>query len=497
MKTSLQLNMSQSLSMTPQLQQAIRLLQLSAIELQQEIQTALDSNPLLEEDSNEKQEDVHLDALDNYELNTTKEQASTEKTKEDTFDTLNASDALEQKDIAEDLPVDTSWDDVYTSNTGHTGIRMNDDIPIYQGETTESLQDNLLWQLELTPFSEKDKTIAIAIIESINDQGFLTQTCEEILESVGINGVTLDEVETVLKRVQQFDPLGIAARNLQECLLLQLNTYPADTPFLQETKMVLTKHLNLLSNRDYRQLAKVTKLKEHALKEIMQLIHELNPRPGNNIVSQETPYVIPDVSVFKKHGQWVVSMNPDSIPRLKINTHYASLANNRANSSTDTQFIRTHLQEAKWLIKSLESRNETLLKVATCIVKRQTDFFEKGPESMKPMVLNDVALEVDMHESTISRITTQKYIYTPRGIFELKYFFSSHVKTESGGACSSTAIRAVIKKLVAAENPVKPLSDSKIATLLDEKGIKVARRTIAKYRESLGIPPSNQRKSLL
>lgn len=226
------------------------------------------------------------------------------------------------------------------------------------------------------------------------------------------------------------------------------------------------------------------------------LIHELDPRPGNRVIDTETEYVIPDVSVFKHNGKWVVTINPDSVPRLKVNAEYAALGKIMGNTP-DGQFIRTNLQEAKWLIKSLESRNETLLKVARCIVEHQQDFFEYGEEAMKPMVLNDIALDVDMHESTISRVTTQKFMHTPRGIFELKYFFSSHVSTDNGGECSSTAIRALVKKLVAAENQAKPLSDSKIATLLAEQGIQVARRTIAKYRESLGIAPSNQRKRLL
>lgn len=483
MKTSLQLKISQSLSMTPQLQQAIRLLQLSTVELQQEIQEALDSNPLLEEESNEE-------TLDS------KDEGESAASESESLEILDTSDALEQKEMPDELPVDTTWDDVYSANTGNTGISNDEEMPIYQGETTESLQDYLLWQLDLTPFSDTDRAVAVAIIEGINEQGFLTQSSDEILESVGIEGLELDEVEAVLKHVQQFDPLGVGSRNLQECLLLQLKTYPADTPFIEETRMILSEHIDLLSNRDYRQLSKVTKLKEAALRSVMQLIHELDPRPGNKIVSNETTYIIPDVTVFKHAGEWHVTMAPDTIPRLKINQQYAALAKSGANSS-DTQFIRSNLQEAKWLIKSLESRNETLLKVARCIVERQKDFFDKGEEAMKPMVLNDIAEEVDMHESTISRVTTQKYMDTPKGIFQLKYFFSSHVKTDNGGECSSTAIRAVIKKLIAAENPAKPLSDSKIATLLDEQQIKVARRTIAKYRESLGIPPSNQRKSLL
>ncbi len=494
MKTSLQLKLGQQLAMTPQLQQAIRLLQLSTLELQQEIQEALDGNPLLELD----------ETLDADEVSTNNETSTAETTTNDTSENLDdiesfdTVDALESNELPTELPVDSTWDDVYSAGTGSAGIAIDDDIPVYQGETTESLQDYLMWQVHLTPFSETDLAIAIAIIDAVDEKGYLSCTTAEILENFEDEEleVELDEVEAVLKRVQQFDPLGVASRDLKECLLLQLATYPQQTPWLTEANTLLREHINLLGNRDYRQLMRETKLKEPELKAVMDLIHSLDPRPGNRVVSTETEYVIPDVSVFKDNGNWVVSINPNSIPRIKVNQQYAALSNNTRNSA-DGQFIRTHLQDAKWLIKSLESRNETLLKVSRCIVEQQQDFFEFGEEAMKPMVLNDIALVVEMHESTISRVTTQKYMHTPRGIFELKYFFSSHVSTDNGGECSSTAIRALVKKLVAAENQAKPLSDSKIATLLAEQGIMVARRTIAKYRESLGIPPSNQRKCLI
>ncbi|GAB3523086.1 MULTISPECIES: RNA polymerase factor sigma-54 [Photobacterium] len=495
MKTSLQLKLGQQLAMTPQLQQAIRLLQLSTLDLQQEIQEALDANPLLELDENSNEatpttEENKADGQDSGEISAQEGESGSDP---EPFDT---SEVIEQREMPEDLPVDTTWDDVYSAGTGSTGIAIDDDMPVYQGETTESLQDYLMWQVQLTPFTETDLTIATAIIDAVDDKGYLTCSADEILESLGNEEVELDEVEAVLKRVQQFDPLGVASRNLQECLLLQLATFPEDTPWLNEAKILLNQHIDLLANRDYRQLMRETKLKEAELKAVMQLIHDLDPRPGNRVVASETEYVVPDVSVFKDHGKWIVTINPDSVPRIRVNQQYAALSKNTRNSA-DSQFIRTHLQDAKWLIKSLESRNETLLKVARCIVEHQQDFFEYGEEAMKPMVLNDIALAVDMHESTISRVTTQKYMHTPRGIFELKYFFSSHVSTDNGGECSSTAIRALVKKLVAAENQAKPLSDSKIATLLAEQGIMVARRTIAKYRESLGIPPSNQRKRLL
>ncbi|MEZ9241859.1 RNA polymerase factor sigma-54 [Vibrio splendidus] len=486
MKPSLQLKLGQQLAMTPQLQQAIRLLQLSTLDLQQEIQEALESNPLLDvEEGNE-------DTPTSEEKPSSDEKETVEATEQDLPD---SSDLIEKSEIGNELEIDTTWEDVYSANTGNTGIAIDDDMPVYQGETTQSLHDYLLWQLDLTPFSETDRSIAFALIDAIDDHGYLTVSCEDILENFDSEEVELDEIEAVRKRVQQFDPLGVGSVNLQDCLLLQLATFPQDTPWLNEAKLVLTSHIDQLGNRDYKLVIKETKLKEAELREVLQLIQQLDPRPGSKITPDETEYVVPDVTVFKDLGKWLVTINPDSVPKLKVNQQYAALGSK--GSSADNQFIRSNLQEAKWLIKSLESRNETLLKVARCIVEHQRDFFEHGEEAMKPMVLNDVALAVDMHESTISRVTTQKFMHTPRGIFELKYFFSSHVSTDNGGECSSTAIRALIKKLVAAENTAKPLSDSKIAALLADQGIQVARRTIAKYRESLGIAPSSQRKRLL
>ncbi|WP_417344964.1 RNA polymerase factor sigma-54 [Ferrimonas sp.] len=483
MKTSLQLKLGQQLTMTPQLQQAIRLLQLSTLDLQQEIQEALDANPLLEveEDLSPAVPDTP-DAPSRDELEPAPEAAS-----------LDTSEALSQTDMPDDLQVDASWDEYYTSSPAPMASR-EDDMP-FQGSTGDSLQGHLLWQMELTPMSDTDRAIAVAIIDATDERGYLTQTAEDILEAMGDDEVELDEVEAVLKRVQRFDPVGVCARDLAECLLVQLSQFDGATPWLAEAKMLIQENMDLLANRDFRGLMRKTRLKEEELKEAMDLIQTLNPRPGSALVSDNDQYVIPDVAVSKRKGRWVVELNPDTMPKIRINEQYAALSRNSRNQA-DSQFVRGHLQEAKWFLKSLESRNDTLLKVANCIVQFQQGFLEYGDEAMKPMVLNDVAEAVDMHESTISRVTTQKYMHTPRGIFELKYFFSSHVSTDSGGECSSTAIRALIKKLVAAENPKKPLSDSKMAELLAEQGIKVARRTIAKYREALGIAPSNQRKQL-
>ncbi|HKM95975.1 MAG TPA: RNA polymerase factor sigma-54 [Buttiauxella sp.] len=477
MKQGLQLRLSQQLAMTPQLQQAIRLLQLSTLELQQELQQALENNPLLE------QTDVH-------------EEIETQEVREN--EALDTREALEQKEMPDELPLDTSWDEIYTAGTSSaTGTDyIDDELPVYQGETTQSLQDYLMWQVDLTPFSETDTAIATSIVDAVDEMGYLTVSLEEILESMGDDEITLDEVEAVLKRVQRFDPVGVAARDLRDCLLIQLSQFARETPWLTEARLIVSDHLDLLANHDFRSLMRVTRLKEEVLKEAMCLIQSLDPRPGQSIQTGEPEYVIPDVLVKKVQDRWTVELNADSLPRLKINQQYAAMGTNARNDS-DSQFIRTNLQEAKWLIKSLESRNDTLLRVSRCIVEQQQGFFEHGEEHMKPMVLADIAQVVEMHESTISRVTTQKYLHSPRGIFELKYFFSSHVNTEGGGEASSTAIRALVKKLIAAENPVKPLSDSKLTTMLSDQGIMVARRTVAKYRESLSIPPSNQRKQLV
>ncbi|EOA4838996.1 RNA polymerase factor sigma-54 [Escherichia coli] len=477
MKQGLQLRLSQQLAMTPQLQQAIRLLQLSTLELQQELQQALESNPLLEQ-------------IDTHEEIDTRETQDSE--------TLDTADALEQKEMPEELPLDASWDTIYTAGTpsGTSGDYIDDELPVYQGETTQTLQDYLMWQVELTPFSDTDRAIATSIVDAVDDTGYLTVPLEDILESMGDEEIDIDEVEAVLKRIQRFDPVGVAAKDLRDCLLIQLSQFDKTTPWLEEARLIISDHLDLLANHDFRTLMRVTRLKEDVLKEAVNLIQSLDPRPGQSIQTGEPEYVIPDVLVRKHNGHWTVELNSDSILRLQINQHYASMCNNARNDG-DSQFIRSNLQDAKWLIKSLESRNDTLLRVSRCIVEQQQAFFEQGEEYMKPMVLADIAQAVEMHESTISRVTTQKYLHSPRGIFELKYFFSSHVNTEGGGEASSTAIRALVKKLIAAENPAKPLSDSKLTSLLSEQGIMVARRTVAKYRESLSIPPSNQRKQLV
>lgn len=507
MKQSLQLKLGQSLTMTPQLQQAIRLLQLSTLDLQSEIQEALDSNPMLElseenTDSQNNQSDspnTEKSESEETNLNTANAQ-ETEQTKEDAHngDEIHA-DSEWAQEIPNDLPVDTSWDDVYQSSTpsGSSISDENDNSFDTRNSNSENLQDHLLWQLNLTPFSDQDYLIALNIIDYIQPSGLLSSRINDLYDALKehIEELELDEVEAVLHRIQQFDPPGVAGEDLGDCLLIQLNQLSHDTPHLELAKTIVKTYLQLLGTRDYKTLMRKLRIREVELREAIQLIQSMNPRPGDDIGSSDTEYVVPDVFVSKRDERWIVELNPDIAPKLRINSDYASMVK-RADSSSDNTYLKNNLQEARWFLKSLQSRNETLLKVASAIVEKQQGFLDFGEEAMKPLVLHDIAEMVEMHESTISRVTTNKYMHTPQGILELKYFFSSHVSTDSGGECSSTAIRAIIKKLIAAENTQKPLSDSKITTLLAEQGIKVARRTIAKYREAMNIPPSNERKQL-
>ncbi len=496
MKPSLVLKMGQQLTMTPQLQQAIRLLQLSTLDLQQEIQEALESNPMLErqEEGEDFDNSDPLAEGDSLTLTSPQEIASTSGDQHE----AQLEEGEWHERIPSELPVDTAWEDVY--QTSASSLPSNDDDEwdfTSRTSSGESLHSHLLWQLNLAPMSDKDRLIAVTLIDCMNPQGYLEETLEEVLEAFDPElDVELDEIEAVLHRIQQFEPAGIGARDLRECLLLQLRQLPAQTAWLEEAKRLVEEHLDLLGSRDYAALGRRLRLKEDELRQVIELIQRLNPRPGAQIESSEPEYIVPDIIVRKDNERWLVELNQEAMPRLRVNPQYAGFVR-RADSSADNTFMRNQLQEARWFIKSLQSRNETLMKVATQIVEHQRGFLDYGDEAMKPLVLHDIAEAVGMHESTISRVTTQKYMHTPRGIYELKYFFSSHVSTAAGGECSSTAIRAIIKKLVAAENSKKPLSDSKIAGLLEAQGIQVARRTVAKYRESLGIAPSSERKRLL
>lgn len=482
MKQSLQLKLGQQLTMTPQLQQAIRLLQLSTLDLQHEIQEAVESNPMLELAADDNERDQERGEAE------PKEAESAESAE---------SESRESEEIPEDLPVDAAWDDIYEPSVASATPRGEDSGREFdQGEGEENLIDHLLWQFHLSHFSERDIEIGKAIIDSIDEDGYFGGTLEGIREGFDPQlEVELDEVEAVLHAIQNFDPPGVGARDLQECMLLQLKQLSPDTPWLAEARQLVAEHLALLAGHDYSQLMRRMRLAEDELQQVIFLIQSLNPRPGGQMSSQRTEYIVPDLIVKKVKDTWKVELNMDAIPRLRINSMYANMVK-RSNNSSDNVYLKNQLLEARWFLKSLQSRNETLLKVGKCIVGRQRGFLEYGEEAMKALVLHDVAEEVGMHESTISRVTNKKYMHTPRGIFELKYFFSSHVSTVGGGECSSTAIRALIKKLVSTEDARKPLSDSKLADILEEQGIKVARRTVAKYREALSIPPSNERKRL-
>lgn len=512
MKQSLQLRLGQQLTMTPQLQQAIRLLQLSTVDLQAEVQELLENNPLLELAESEEAGPVELDAEGPpassaedtaYEASVSSAATPEEQSaaREEPVEADTASADTQLSEIPDDLPVDSDWDDIYDAPllSGSGSDSEGSYLETQASSGAESLRDHLVWQMQMAQFSDTDRAIAESIIDSISEAGYLTGSLENIWEGVKDElQVELDEVEMVLHRIQSFDPPGVGARDLRECLLLQLQVLATSSPsaLVERARTLVTTHLDLLASRDFTQLMRRMKLEKDELQEVIACIQSLNPRPGSYVAPSRTEYVIPDVIVRKLRGQWRVELNAEAVPRLRINALYANLIK-RADSSAENTFLKNNLQEARWFIKSLQSRNETLMKVAQCIVDRQQDFLEQGEEAMRPLVLHDVAETVGMHESTISRVTSQKYMHTPRGIFELKYFFSSHVSMASGEQCSATAIRALIKKMIAEETPDKPLSDSKIASVLSrQQGINVARRTVAKYRESMSIPPSNERKRL-
>jgi RNA polymerase sigma-54 factor len=503
LKPSVQLRLGQSLTMTPQLQQAIRLLQLSTLELQAQIQETLDTNPMLEAVEGDETEAGQADFEQAEGESPVTLNGEAGRSEAETEGPAMAEERAGGEDIPEDLPVDSNWEDIYdvTPFSGAGGGADTEGRDLFENQSGggESLREHLMWQLNLMPMSEEDRAIAMALVDAVNEDGYLSESIESIQASLsGDMEIELpsEEIEAVLHLVQQLDPVGSGSRDLAECLLIQLQHLPEDTRWLAEARRLVRDHLASLGTRDYRQLMRTLRVSESELQEIVGLIQSLNPRPGALISNESPEYIIPDVFVRKHEGRWQVELNPDVAPRLRINPLYASFVR-RADSSQDNVYMRNHLQEARWFIKSLQSRNETLLRVASAIVEQQRGFLEYGEEAMKPLVLRDIAEQLDMHESTISRVTTQKYMHTPRGIFEFKYFFSSHVGTADGGECSATAIRAMIRKLISEEPAGKPLSDSRIASILVERGIQVARRTVAKYREAMAIPPSNERKRLV
>jgi RNA polymerase sigma-54 factor len=504
MKQSLDLKLGQHLTITPQLQQAIRLLQLSSLELQQEVQEALENNPLLEEleDETATRELSEAPVEEAVTADTGGDDGESGETLTSDELPVDRDAALDDDSLRDELTgTNDDWEDnseslsaSATRNEGGDGLP---DIDARNSAPT-TLREHLLWQMQMAIFSPTDRRIAEAVIDAISEDGYLTCSFEEIRQSLPANlAVEVDEVQAVVHQIQNFDPAGVAARDLSECLLLQLRVLDPATPHLDNARRIAApENLGLLAGRDFKQLKRVTRLSPEDLQGAIQLIQHLNPRPGGSVTSSHAGYIAPDITVKKIRGVWRAELTSSATPRLGINQQYEKLIRRGADTS-DNKYLQDKLQEARWFIKSLVSRNETLLKVARAIVDRQRAFLEHGAEAMKPLVLHDIAEIVGMHESTISRVTTSKYMLTPRGIYELKYFFSSHVGTADGGTCSATAIRSLIKKLVEAEKPSKPISDSTIADILAEQGIHVARRTIAKYREALNIPPSSQRKSLV
>ncbi|ANO52205.1 RNA polymerase factor sigma-54 [Woeseia oceani] len=458
LKPSLQLKLGQSLTMTPQLQQAIRLLQLPVLDLSAQIQEALEENIMLE-----------MEDLPEVPANSADSTAEVE--------TIKAEENWQSSSM--ERMQDGGW-----NGEGRT----SDD---YADQSGESLRDHLLWQLELDSFDERETLIGEALIDAINDDGYLTAEFDDVRACVDIGSAPSDdEIEFTLQKIQRLDPVGVGARTLSECIVLQLSQLDEQTPGLKLAIDLAAEHLDLIANQEYAELRRSLRASEDELDAALALVKGCHPKPGLAVSPAAPEYVIPDVFVRKIDNQWHVEVSSSGIPRLSVNQQYAQLL----RGSGDHSVLRSQLQEARWLVRSLEIRNETLMKVATCIVARQHEFLDFGDESMKPLVLRDVAESIGMHESTISRVTTNKYMHTPRGVFEFKYFFSSHLSTTDGDDQSSTAVRAKIRKLIGAEDPGKPLSDSKIATILEQEGINVARRTVAKYREAMKILSSSERR---
>jgi RNA polymerase sigma-54 factor len=474
MRQGLQLRYSQQLALTPQLQQSIRLLQLSSQELNQEIETLLEENPLLER--GEKSEDSHFS--ESLPSTSSSEQASDESSQSEFNDPL--------------------LDDFYNQQQRWEESNFLDEDNDFQFQEADvpTLREHLIEQIRLMPLSLHDQRLASYLIDAINEDGYLEQSLEELLALLPEEfEIELLELQTALKHVQHLDPAGVAARNLAECLSLQLDILHAQHPFFAQAKLLVEKHLALLAGRETAKLCKLLNVTEAQLKQIHQLIKQLNPRPGSEFTQLAAGhYIQHEVVVKKVKGEWQASLNDEAVPKLRINQIYADILKRNANNNQ--QYLTKQMQEAKWMIKNIQQRFSTILRVTQAIVNQQKMFFEHGEIAMRPLVLREIADELGLHESTVSRVTSKKYMLTPRGIYELKYFFGSHVSTQNGGACSATAIRALIKQLIAEENPRKPLSDHQLSEILGKQGIMVARRTIAKYREGLNIQTASQRKVL-
>jgi len=470
MKPSLQLRIGQQLTMTPQLQQAIRLLQLPSLELQAQIQQALETN-------------VMLEPVEDFE--------STASLEAIADDNRNDREAAETDEPVVEISDD--WTEPTAAESEAPWARSGDGVQEFNDGAGETLQDHLVWQLEMARLPAAALTIGRALIDAINDDGYLTETLQAIAEAVAPEiGASESEIEAVLAIVQQFDPAGVAARTVAECIELQLRQLDPATPGLDTALELAHQHLDLVAEQQFSLLQRQMHCSGEELDIALALVRSCHPRPGSTIQPMRTEYVVPDVYARRSPQGWTVELNPASVPRVRLNDGYAAMITRAA----DHAVLRTQLQEARWLLRSLEIRNDTMLRVARSIVERQSAFLDRGEESMQPMILRDIADAVQLHESTVSRVTTGKYLHTPRGDFEFRYFFSSQVPGDDGAGVSSTAIRAKIRKLISQEPPARPLSDSQIAEMLSTGGVHVARRTVAKYREALGIPTSSERRRL-
>jgi len=481
MKHSLQLKLSQHLTLTPQLQQSIKLLQLSTVELNQELERYLLENPLLE----------RIDSASDAEVPAVSLNGSSD------YPAAPAESNGASEPATGDAGTDYSGpDDGISYGTASTRQSGDDDDGEYSQlpAADPTLQEHLTTQLSLSPLSEHDRRLALMVIAHLDDDGYLTCDVDDLAASIAEHiDVEPEELHIALRHVQNMDPTGVGARSLGECLSLQLRAMPADTPQLDRTVQLVENHLDALASRDFVKLKRILRCDDAELKQVRELIVSLDPKPGRSFGSSDIRYVMPDVVVRKTGGKWMAQLNQEAMPKLRVNKLYADLLHKSRDSNGKN--LSGQLQEARWLIKNVQQRFDTILRVTQAIVERQRHFFDHGEVAMRPLVLREIADQVGLHESTISRVTTQKYMLTPRGIFELKYFFGSSVSTDTGGACSATAIRALIKQLVQAEDAKKPLSDNRISDILAQQGIVVARRTVAKYREALQIQAASLRKS--